>query len=159
MSTPPLIAASIQDIKAAFPKAKSDFILRCLEQQMPLEKVAVEAANQSMSEIDTLIAKNAELMAKIAELTTEIDALKAAATTTPVAQNGGTLPEPATPLARKTGVDPVAKGSAAQITAKARWYDAVQAKIRTGINREQAVIAVEQETPGLRASMLAELTA
>lgn len=44
-------------------------------------------------------------------------------------------------------------------TAKARWMDAVKAKMERGIPREQAMLQVDRENPKLRQDFLAEANA
>jgi ATP-dependent protease ClpP protease subunit len=56
MSSQP-VAATISEIKAAFPKAKAEFVLKCLEKEMPMSQVATEAATEAMTEMESLLAR------------------------------------------------------------------------------------------------------
>ena len=64
------MAPSIKEIKAAFPKMKDSFFVKCLERELPIASVASAAAEE-------LMAENQELMAKVAAMEEEMTALKA----------------------------------------------------------------------------------
>jgi ATP-dependent protease ClpP protease subunit len=139
------VAATVQQIKQAFPKAKAEFIVRCMEQQMPMEQVAVTAVQETMSENDTL-------MARVAAMETELAAMKAKAMEVEV------MPEEEPVVAKATGgVKPVAKAKAATVSARTQWDTQVYAKTSIGIPRAKAVLMVNKENPGLREQMLAEV--
>lgn len=150
MSSQP-VAATISEIKAAFPKASAEFVLKCLEKEMPLAEVATEAAVTAMSE-------NESLKARITALEEEIASLKAQSTpTNPVEPEAGQTAVPAEPTARRTGAAPVAKASGTTLTAKAKWTSAVEAKMKSGLSREKAMLAVDRDQPELRSQMLQEV--
>jgi ATP-dependent protease ClpP protease subunit len=141
-------AATVTEIKRAFPKAKAEFIVKCMEQQMPMPQVAATAVEETMAENDSL-------MARISALETEMAAMKAKA-----AVEVEVEPEmPEEPVAKaKSGVAPVAKAkSVGGVSAKARWSDLIQAKVASGYAKSKAVIAVNKENPGLREQMLSEV--
>lgn len=144
-STP--VAATVKQIKAAYPKAKTEFIVRCMEKEMPMEEVS----NAMSEELQT---ENETLSAKVKAMEDELTALKAQLTPAPTPE-----PEPSTAKA-KSGVKPIAKGTSAggstQTSAKARWASLVSAKIQSGMARSQAIHAVEREEPTLREEMLQE---
>lgn len=153
------VAATIQEIKRAYPKAKADFIIKCMEQSMPMPQVA-EAAyaevmidNQSLSDrITALEATIAELQATEATEATEVPPVAAVPPTQPVAQ---------VPVAKaKSGVAPMAQSKSKPVaSAKKTWSDLIQAKVTTGMPRAKAVVAVNKENPGLREQMLDEVNA
>lgn len=151
------VAATVQQIKQAFPKAKADFIVRAMEQEMPMEQVAQAFATDAMTENDTL-------MARISALETELAAMKAAVPTAPLPTQ---QPEIETEMckagmqtkcvSKSTGVKPVAKSSVSSSSAKAKWQSLIQAKVASGIAQNKAVLFVNKENPGLREQMLAEI--
>jgi hypothetical protein len=142
------IAATVTEIKRKFPKAKAEFIVKCMEKEMPMEEVAVAVVDETMAENDTL-------MARISALETEMAAMKAKAMEVEIE------PEEVVPVAKaKTGVVPVAKAKTSSgFAAKSKWNEAIQAKIKAGTPRAQAVLSVDRENPGLREQMLAEVNA
>lgn len=146
------VAATVRQIKAAFPKAKNDFIVKAMEQEMPMEQVAASFANEAMTENETL-------MARISALETEMAAMKAAAPTAPVPTM---QPEVETEMeyakAKATGVNPVAKATGGSApSAKAKWDSLIQAKVSAGVPKSKAAMSVNRENPGLREQMLAEV--
>lgn len=150
-STP--VAATVQQIKAAFPKAKAEFVLSCIEKALPLASVASAAAEEMMKE-------NEELVAKVKAMEEELMALKAKASESPEMEDEEEKKEESVAKAKAHGAKPVAKGSAVSVaTATSRWKEAIQAKVAAGVSRAQAVMAVDQECPGLRQQYLSEVNA
>ena len=143
------VAATVRQIKAAFPKAKNEFIVKAMEQEMPMEQVATAMTQETMAENDTL-------MARVTALETELAAMKAKAmeVETEVVEE-----TPVAPVAKaKSGVAPVAKSkSAGTVSAHAKWQSLIQAKVSTGTPKAKAVVFVNKENPGLREQMLAEV--
>lgn len=146
------VAATVKQIKAAFPKAKSDFIVKCMEQQMPMEKVATEVVEETMNEND-------QLVARVVALEGEIAAMKALAVLPPVEEV--VPPVAVAPLAKaKSGVAPMAQAkSKPVVSAKKTWSDLIQAKVTAGMPRAKAATSVNKENPGLREQMLDEVNA
>jgi len=167
MASEPSAAASIKEIRAAYPKAKSEFILRCVEKEMPMASVAKAAA-------DELTAENEELQARVAALEEELTETKAKAAARAeddeeVDTEGddetevdAEEDEDTTPSARRrTGANPVAKGRRTSgPSAKQRWDEAVATQCkRYPNNRTKAVAQANALNPGLRQAMLAEVNA
>jgi len=153
MSTAP-VAATLQEIKAAFPKAKADFIVRCLEKSLPLASVATAAAEEMMAE-------NQELMAKCKAMEEELAKYKAADVTieTEDEEEEPVMAEEK-PEAKAKGVKPIAKARTGQPSASARWTQAVDAALaKTGGNKMKAVALANRSNPGLREAYLAEANA
>lgn len=142
------VAATVSEIKRKFPKAKADFIVKCMEKEMAMEEVVTTAMEETMMENETL-------SAKVAAMEQELAALKAKAMEMEME------PEEEKPMLvakAKAGVTPVAKSqSASSISARARWNDAIQAKVKLGYPKARAVVAVNKENPGLRELMLSEV--
>jgi len=146
------IAATVKQIKAAFPKAKSEFILKAMEQEMPMDQVAASFANEAMTENETLTAR-------ISALETEMAAMKAKALEIEVEPEEEQVP--AAPAAKaKSGVTPVAKAKQSSgVSAKAQWLSKINAKVNEGVKRDRAAVIVNKENPGLREQMLDEVNA
>jgi ATP-dependent protease ClpP protease subunit len=142
-------AATVTEIKRKFPKAKAEFIVKCMEQSMPMEEVASAVVDETMAENETLAMK-------VQAMEDELKALKAQAAVASMPEE-----EEVAPVAKaKSGVAPVAKAKlAGGVSAKARWSDLIQAKVASGYAKSRAVIAVNKENPGLREQMLTEVNA
>jgi len=158
MSTAP-VAATLQEIKAAFPKAKADFIVKCLERSLPLASVATAAAEEMMSE-------NEELKKQVMAMTDELAKYKAMDDESedeeekPEARAEEDEEEKPEAKAKARGVKPVAKARTSGPSAAVRWNQAVEtalAKCRG--NRAKAVAMANRNHPGLRAAMVAEANA
>ena len=146
------VAATVKQIKAAFPLAKADFVIRCMEQEMPMEKVYEAAADEAMTE-------NQALVARIAALETEMSALKAAVPSAPLPSHTPDVEEEQSKAkaSAKSGVKPIAKASTVPVaSAKARWNEAISAKVASGLDRMKAAREVNKEQPELREQMLEE---
>jgi ATP-dependent protease ClpP protease subunit len=161
MSNATPVAATVQEIKSAFPKAKSDFIVRCLEKSMPLASVAAAAAEE-------LMAENEELMAKVSAMEEELASFRAKAMedetkaeeTVVITESGDEEEEPVV-TAKAKGAKPVARVATSGniVSAKQRWDEAVATEfVRTG-NRANAVLACAKNHRELHQQMLAEVNA
>ncbi len=146
------VAATVQEIKAAFPKAKAEFVLSCIERQMPMASVAAAAAEEMMRE-------NEELKAQVASMQEELAKAKAAECEQPEAEGDEEMPEEKTEAkAKARGVKPVAKATSGQPAASQRWQQAVDAAMaKCNGNKMRAVAMANQQNPGLRQQMLAEV--
>jgi ATP-dependent protease ClpP protease subunit len=163
MSTAP-VAATIQEIKAAYPKAKSDFIVKCLERSLPMASVASAAAEEMMSE-------NEDLKKQVSAMQEELAKYKAMDEEKAKAMEGEDdeeeKPEMAmedeekkTEAKAKSGVKPVAKARTSGPSASVRWNQAVDAAMaKTGNNKMKAVALANRNHPGLREAYVAEVNA
>lgn len=159
-STP--VAATVQQIKAAFPKAKAEFVLSCIEKALPMASVASAAAEEMMKE-------NEELKAKVAAMEEEMAKAKAKAMEDeekPDAKAEGDdmeeddEKEKVEAKARARGVKPVAKGTSGRPSASSQWSQAVDSALaKCGGNKMKAVALASRQNPGLREQMLAEVNA
>lgn len=146
------VAATLQEIEAAFPKAKAEFVIKCLKKSMPMASVAAAAAEELMTE-------NEELKAQVAAMEEELTALKAKAEEEPPAEEEEEEP-PVEAKAKARGAKPVARASsAATKSAKEEWDAAIAAALPTAKNRAKAVAQANRQHPGLRQRMLAEVNA
>jgi ATP-dependent protease ClpP protease subunit len=163
MSTAP-VAATIQEIKAAYPKAKSDFIVKCLERSLPMASVASAAAEEMMSENEDLKKQVSAMQEELAKYKA-MDEEKAKA----MESEEDEEEEPAMAMEdeekkveakAKSGVKPVAKARTGGPSASVRWNQAVDAAMaKTGNNKMKAVALANRNHPGLREAFLAEANA
>jgi len=160
------VAASVKEIKAAFPKMKAEFYVRCLEKDMPMASVANAA-------VEELMAENEQLQTQCKAMEEELLTMRAKAEgeeVLPTAEGEELLIEaegeeeemPAAKAKAKVGVRPVARavGQSRQKNATARWNSAVSSCLAsTGGNKMKAVAMANKQNPGLREQMLAEANA
>jgi len=158
MSTAP-VAATLQEIKAAFPKAKADFIVKCLEKSLPLASVASAAAEEMMSE-------NEELKTKCRAMEEEIAKYKAMESESvdeeekPEARAEEDEEEKPEAKAKARGAKPVAKARTSGPSARVRWESAIDAAMaKCGNNKMKAVAMASRTNPGLREAFIAESNA
>lgn len=161
MSESKVSPATVAEIKAAFPKAKADFIVKCLERSLPLASVAAAAAEELMEE-------NAMLQEKCKAMEEELASLKAKASEEEEAAKAKAAEdeeqvkeeEIAKAKAKSKGIQPVAKGSlpagAAKKSARAEWDGLLAEKVKAGIPRARAVMQLGTERDDLRQAMIAE---
>ena len=158
MSESKPVAATVRQIKAAFPKAKETFIVRCMEKEMPMEEVTSAMGEELQQENDSL-------SAKVKAMEDELTALKAAKAMEDeqaqmaLAKAKAEEDEMAKAKAQQSGVKPVAKSQtpSAATSARARWSGLVSAKIQSGMSRDKAILEVEKADPNLRLEMLSEV--
>jgi len=148
------VAATIQEIKAAYPKAKAASIVAWLERGLPMASVASAAAEEMMAE-------NQELVAKCKAMEEELTALKAMEEEKPAAEGDEMPVEEEEPTAKATARSvnkPVAKAKAtAHAGATAKWDKAVSDCIpKAGGSKLKAAMLANRLNPGLREQMLAE---
>lgn len=160
-STP--VAATVQQIKAAFPKAKAEFVLSCIEKALPMASVASAAAEEMMKENDALRAENEMLKAKAMEY--ENAKAMEDEEKPDVKAEGDDMEdeekkEDTMAKARARGAKPVAKGTSGRPSASAQWSQAVDSALaKCGGNKMKAVALASRQNPGLREQMLAEVNA
>lgn len=134
------VAATLAEIKKAFPKAKAEFVISCLERSLPLASVMSDALAAMDEENQALKAQLAEATAKAA-MPCEEEA-----------------PEEPPVAKARNGVKPVAKAtSIPTVAARDAWKAKVESKVSAGLTRPKAVMAVNRENPGLREQMLEEV--
>jgi ATP-dependent protease ClpP protease subunit len=149
----PQTAATLQEIKAAFPKAKAEFVLNCLEKSLPLASVAAAAAEE-------LLAENDDLKAKLSAMEEEMAALKAKAEEVVEEEVVEEVEEEpaAKPQAKAKGVKPIARASSASKSGDPRseWKAAVDGFLaQCNGDRARASMLANRHNPGLRDRMLA----
>lgn len=151
MSQSQPVAATLQEIKAAYPKAKAEFVIQCLEKSLPLASVAEAAVAEMMKE-------NADLKAQLAAMQEKMGAAKGEMV---VVEEEDDSPEEMMAQARSKGVKPVAKAKQSSgPSARQRWDEVVSEALKqTGGNKAKAVALVNRQNPGLRAELVAEANA
>ena len=133
------VAATVSAIKKAFPKAASEFIVRCMEEEMAMDDVGEEYAR-------AMEAENEELKAKVTAMEAEIEELKAMETEEEE--------EEVLPAARRVGAAPIANAGTANVDPVAAWDSLVQSYVAQGKSRQQAVLAANRANPALRQSLI-----
>ena len=161
MSNATPVAATVNEIEAAFPKAKAEFVLSCIKRSLPLAQVQAEMYEETMTERDMLEAKAMDLEAKIAAMQTELEQARAAMTVpTSGMEEEKPMSTAVAPSAR--GAKPVARaatGASSAMTAKAQWDSMVDEKVKSGLSRPKAVLALAKTHEHLRQQMLSEVNA
>jgi len=150
-STP--VAATLQEIKAAFPKAKSDFIVKCLERSMPMASVASAAVEEMMAE-------NEMLRGQIKAMEEEMAKAKSAMPTEeePAAMEHDDEEEVESKAVARGGVKPIAKAKTSVPSARVRWDNAIESCLaKCNGNKAKAVAMANRTNPGLRQAFLDEV--
>ena len=174
-------AATLKEIKAAFPKMGNDFFVKALESEMTMDQVSA-AANEEMSTvIAQLRAENETLKAtckafeeKLAGMTPvtvpnpeleegQVLVPTATGSVTPTASAGANANASAKVTTMASGVKPVANvsgvgGGTQTPTATARWRAAVNAYVAQGKSKSEASRLANRENPGLREQYVAEFS-
>lgn len=147
------VAATLQEIKAAFPQAKAEFVIRCLEKSMPLASVAEAAVAEMMKE-------NEELKAQVAAMKEEM-AKGQAVEHGDEKEDEEMMAKAEQAQAKSRGVQPVAKAKTnSGPSARVRWDSAIaEALKQAGGNKVKAAAIANRQNPGLRAELVAEANA
>jgi hypothetical protein len=158
MSNTTPVAASLAEIKAALPKAKPDFILKCLERNLPMASVMSEAAATLEEECMSLRAELEKM--KSAKAMEDEQMANAKAQEGEQMKAKAMEEEEQAKAKARSGVKPIAKaasGVSGSASASAKWRSVLQSKIDSGIPRAKAILAIEVEHPGLRQQMVEEV--
>lgn len=157
---------TVKMIKQAFPKASSDFIVRCMEKEMDYEELGAEYVKEVDAEKEQLMAEKEELSAQVAAMEEEMTAMKekmAAMEKEPVTAEEDEEEEKVTAKARAFGARPVAhhntKSTAIKADYREQWREAIQAFVDKGFSRVEATKKANRAHPGLRAAMLEQINA
>lgn len=159
---------TVKQIKAKFPHANTDFIVKAMEEEMTLEEATSEM-------IEALRAENEELKARLTAMEEEYDAKAKAMEDDKPAATEDEEPEameeeepeaaedeeekPVAKAKAKSGVRPVAKvGSGPRVTsARSQWSDLVAKYKGQGLDNVRALQRANRENPALRERMLEEV--
>lgn len=162
-STP--VAATLEEIEAAFPKAKAEFIVRCLKKAMPMASVASAAVEEMMTENEALKAQVAAMQEELAKAKAmteeEPEAMEEEASAEGDTEEPEAMEDEETkPAARARGVRPVAKSKTTGPSARVRWEEAITAALpKCRGDKVKAVQMANKTNPGLREAFLAEASA
>jgi hypothetical protein len=150
MSESQPVAATIEEIEAAYPKAKAEFVISCVKQKLPMASVATVAIKEMMAE-------NEQHLARIAALEEELAKAKTQATATAEA-SAEYEEEMEAKAAAKSGVAPIAKAKTSGPSASVKWSEAVsQCLAKCNGNKAKAVAMANRLNPGLRQSYINEV--
>jgi ATP-dependent protease ClpP protease subunit len=146
-STP--VAATIEEIEAAFPKAKAEFVVSCIKQKLPMASVATVAVKEMMAE-------NEALLAKVAAMEEEMSKAKAEATAS--ADAVAMEDDEEEVEAKASGVKAIAKAKTSGPSARVRWESSIDSCLpKCGGNKVKAVAMANRLNPGLRQAFLDEV--
>lgn len=166
MSTSQPVAATLQEIKAAFPKAKADFVVKCLERSLPMASVAQAAVEEMMAENDQLKTQCKAMEDELAKYKADISI----DTDSEDEEDDSEKPAPdakaeadedsADCKAKVRGARPVAKARTAGPSASVRWNKAVEEALpKCNGNKMKAVALANRTNPGLREAFIKETNA
>jgi ATP-dependent protease ClpP protease subunit len=168
MSESQPVAATLQEIKAAFPKAKAEFVVKCLERSLPMASVASAAVEEMMTENAALRAELEELKAakSKAELPTEEPETETETETEARSEEETVPAEKAAVKAiakakpKASGAPAIAKAKTGGPSARARWNAAVETCLpKCRGDKFKAVKMANKLNPGLREAYVEEVNA
>jgi ATP-dependent Clp protease, protease subunit len=157
--------ATFADLKRAFPRAKSDFIVRCQERNLELDAARAEYDEMMAKALEEMTEEAAKAKAELAEIKKEEEtAAKAKAeeeekqAAEAKAKAKAEEEEKQAAAARARGVKPAKSAASAKAgqTATARWNGAINQKVQAGLTKAQAVAELVNEDPELQAEFLTE---
>ncbi len=148
------VAASLNDIKSACPKASSDFVLKCLERSLPIAQVTAEYSEEQMKAMEELEAENEKLKAQVKAMEEEKEDAEAKAKAMEEEEKAKAEARAKRPGLREP-VQQVAASSGESATAK--WRSEVDRLVAAGQPKHKAVQAVNRSHPGLREAYLSEV--
>ena len=159
-STP--VAATLKEIKAAFPKAKAERVIAWALKEMPMASVAAAAAEEMMTENEELATKckaMEEELAKYKAAELEISTEDEGEEEMPDAKAMEDEEKKPDAKAKARGVKPVAKARTSGPSASVRWNQAVESAMAKTGDKMKAVALANRNHPGLREAFLAEANA
>lgn len=159
MADDKVVAASVREIKAAFPGMSDSFVLSCIELELPMASVAVAATEEMQKANEELVQSNEELKQELEAMKEKL-AMYELKEEEQSAQEEEEKEEEEMAKARARSHDPIANSLASlpkRGTAIERWSEAVASYKEKGLDSQQAVLKAHQANPGLRVQYLAEL--
>lgn len=147
------VAASVKAIKAKFPNVSDSFVVKCMEQELPMEDIGELLLEELQSKVNALTQENQTLAEQVMEMKAQMDEMSAKA-----AEEMPAVPaEEEKPAMKVKGVAAVRTVVASTtMTNTGIWKQKIQEYISKGISASDAVRRVNRENPGLRVNMLAE---
>jgi len=155
--------ATLKEIKKAFPKAASDFVVRCMEEELPLEGVTSALLAELQQENETL---KAQIKAMQEEMV-QAKAISAKAEDMPATEDEDEIEDAPTAKAfkksaRKPGHKPLPQGfgkSGSFTNAQEEWNESVKKYVALGMTKQKATVRTNRENPGLRERLVQEANA
>jgi len=155
--------ATLKEIKKAFPKAASDFVVRCMEEELPLEGVTSALLAELQQENETL---KAQIKAMQEEMV-QAKAISAKAEDMPATEDEDEIEDAPTAKAfkksaRKPGHKPLPQGfgkSGSFTNAQEEWNESVNKYVALGMTKQKATVRTNRENPGLRERLVQEANA
>jgi ATP-dependent Clp endopeptidase proteolytic subunit ClpP len=148
--------ATARAIKQALPKAKAEFIVRCMEKEMSMEEVKDEYMDTSSAEMEKLEEMVEELTTAKAALEQELEMAKS--TISAMEKEMAEVHKPEMARAKyRTGGTPVASAipaAGSHADPKAEWDQVVADYIGKGMSRMNAVKAANRSHGHVRAALL-----
>jgi ATP-dependent protease ClpP protease subunit len=154
MSDSQPIAATIEEIEAAFPKMKPSTVLACLKAKKPLASVAQAAVEEMMAENQEMAARCKAMEEELAKYKSmepkeEEEPAEAMEDEEEVVESKAVA---------RGGVKPIAKAKTGGPSARVRWDEAVDSCLaKCGGNKVKAVALANRTNPGLRQAYLDEV--
>lgn len=158
-----MAAATYHELKSAFPKAKAEFLTRCLDKDLTIDKARAEYDEAQAKALEETTEELAKAKAEMEELKKESEAKAKAEEEEKKAAEAKAKAEEEKKAAEakaRSGVLPVgtATGRGGQ-TATAEWTEAVSEKMKAGLPKSKAIRSVVIERPELHQSYLSEANA
>lgn len=156
-------AATYQELRKAFPKASAEFIVKCQEKDLPLDKARAEYDEDTAKALEETTKELAKARAEMEEMKKEMECKAKAeeeekAATEAKAKAMEEEKKDAAQAKAKAGVKAAGSGRGASGgTARDAWACAVQARVKDGMPKAKAVRAVAIEEPELQAAYVAEV--
>jgi len=157
-----MASATFQELRTAFPRAHSDFIVACQDKGLTVEKARAEYDEETAKALEEKEQSLAKAKAEIDELKKEAESkAKAKAEEEEKkeaeAKAKAEEEEKAAEAKAKAGVKAAAGGRVTGgQSARAVWDDAIAEKIKSGLPRAKAFRAVAIENPDLQLQVIAE---
>jgi len=153
------VAASISEIEAAFPRAKAEFVLKCVKRQLPMASVLSEALAAMDEENQSLKAQLAKAMEPPVEPPADPSAMEVEVEDDEMMAKAKAMDdeEVAAKAKARSGVKPIAKSARSAPSASVQWNNAIDSCLpKCGGNKVRAVSMANKNNPGLRQAMLTE---
>lgn len=142
------IAATVKEIKAKFPKASSEFVVKCMEKEMPLDEVADAMLAELQEESEAKASRVAALEEELAKAKAELEEEKAKAESDDDADGKAKA---------TSGVTPVAKGKPVpKVSARSQWNEIIGKYTASGKSKLEAAKLAAREHREIHQQMLEE---
>jgi ATP-dependent protease ClpP protease subunit len=163
-ATPERKPATVKELKAAFPKAKADFILAQVEKEATMEESQVARIKAMEEEMEAMAARLAAMEEEKEEAATarameEEEEAAAKAKAMEEEEEEVTAKAKVATARAKTGTKPVAHANGVGkpvVSARTEWNNVVQSLVAKGMTRQKAVLTASKTHGDIREMMVAE---